>query len=112
MISFLAYLEPKLWLKKQKLIKNSTLTNIYLWYVMLILYVAITRQQIELESCSSPLQMGSLVIYMEKLKLGMSRFCLCLQNGRMFVHICLHLDAMSSSFGSQPIELISWLKVF
>jgi len=48
---FLSYPEPKLWLKNQKLGKNSTPTNADPGYILPILYMAKTCQQIELESC-------------------------------------------------------------
>jgi len=62
LIGFLAYLEPKLWLKSHKLVKNYTRTNADPGYIRPILYMAIIRQQIELESYSNPLQLGSLAV--------------------------------------------------
>jgi len=38
-----------------KLVKNSNPTKADPGYIIPILYMAITRQQIELETCSSPL---------------------------------------------------------
>ena len=55
LIDFLAYLEPKLWLKNQNFVKNYTPTNADHGYIIPILYMALTRQQIELEICSTPL---------------------------------------------------------
>jgi len=48
----LAYLEPK-WAKNQNLVKISALTNPNLGWITLIFYMAITRQQLDLESCSN-----------------------------------------------------------
>jgi len=55
LIGFLAYLEPKLWPKKQKLVNISTPANAKLWCITPILYMATTRMQTELERCSNPL---------------------------------------------------------
>jgi len=62
LIGFLAYLEPKPWHKKQKLAKMSTPTTANPGYITSrVLYMAITRQHIELETYSSPLQMGNVL---------------------------------------------------
>jgi len=50
---FLAYLEPKLLAKNQKVVQISTPTNANLGWIIPIFYMAITGQQIELESCSN-----------------------------------------------------------
>jgi len=56
LIGFLAYLEPKLWPKNQKVVKMSTHTNANLGCITPILHMAITHHQNMLESCSSPLK--------------------------------------------------------
>jgi len=55
LIGFLAYLEPKLWHKKQKVVKISTSTNANLGWITPMLYMPITRCQNMQESYSSPL---------------------------------------------------------
>jgi len=52
LIDFLPYLEPKLWAKKQNF---AAPTNASLGWITPTFYMAITRQQIELESCSTRL---------------------------------------------------------
>jgi len=52
---FPAYLKPKLWIKKQKLVKIYAPTNPNLGWNTPLLYMDSTRQRIELESCSNPL---------------------------------------------------------
>jgi len=54
--------------------------------------MVIPDQQIELESCSSPLQTGKSCSLDRKKGLSLGRQVFCLHNGRMFMHICLHLD--------------------
>jgi len=44
--------------KKTKLVKISAPTNPYLGWNTRLFWLAITRQRIELESCSNPLWMG------------------------------------------------------
>jgi len=56
LISFIAYLEPKLWHKNKRVVKISTTTNANLGLITPILYMAITLRQNMLESCSSPLK--------------------------------------------------------
>jgi len=58
---FLAYPEPKLWARKQKLVKISVPTNANLGWITPMFYMAITRQQLELESCSNLLWMGKVL---------------------------------------------------
>jgi len=75
--------------KNKKLGKNSTSTNADPGYIISILYRAITRRHIKLESCSNPLKMGK-VFWLARKKLfqfWMSFFCLCLHDGRMFMYI-------------------------
>jgi len=64
LIDFPAYLEPKLQVKNQNLAKMSVLTNLDLGWITSIFCMAITRQQIELESCSNPLSRSLLSIYL------------------------------------------------
>ena len=64
LIDFLAYLEPKLQVKNQNLAKMSVLTNLDLGWIAPIFCMAITRQHIELESCSNPLSRSLLSIYL------------------------------------------------
>jgi len=74
--------------KLKKLVKISTPTNANLGYITPILYLAITRQQLELESCSSPLQIGKVLFRLKKnLSLGCRVFCWCLYNYRMLWHV-------------------------
>jgi len=56
LIDFLAYLEAKLCYKKQKVVKISTPTNTNLGRITPSLYMAVTRRQNRLESCSNPLK--------------------------------------------------------
>jgi len=51
LMDVLAYLESKSWEKSQNLVKPSAPTNANLGWITSIFYMAITRQQIELESC-------------------------------------------------------------
>jgi len=53
LIGLLAYLEPQLWPNKQKSVKLSTPTNANPAYITSMLYMAITRQQLEQKSCSN-----------------------------------------------------------
>jgi len=55
-IDLLAYLEPKLWLKTQFLTKFKNFQKRHNLPSQCKLWPAITGQQIELESCSSPLK--------------------------------------------------------
>jgi len=55
LIGFLTYLEPRLWPQNQKLVKRYRSTNVEPGYITPILDMTITRQQLELESCSGPL---------------------------------------------------------
>jgi len=54
LIGFLAYLEPKLSPRIQKLVKISTSRNANLGCITPILYMAITCQQLELEELFKP----------------------------------------------------------
>jgi len=93
LIGFLAYLEPKYWLKKQILGKNySSPTKANPGYFLL---KVITQQQIERESCFQPSKNGESVAVGKKkfvsvLDVGffvvgdMMGVCLCI--------LCLHLD--------------------
>jgi len=56
LIGFPAFLEAKWWHKKLKVVKISTPGNGNLVWITASLYRAITRRQIRLESCSSPLK--------------------------------------------------------
>ena len=101
LIGFPAYLEAKWWHKKLKVVTISTPTNGNLVWITPNLYMAITRRQIRLESCSSPLKtsedFGSDCKKMFSLR---SRFFWwCLRNERMFMHICLHLDDVIIPWG-------------
>jgi len=59
---FLAYLEQKPWHKNQKLACISTPTSANPGYITSrLLYMAITRQQIELETCLNSLEMGNVL---------------------------------------------------
>jgi len=94
LIGFLTYLEPKLWHKNQEVVKISTPTNSTLGWITPSLYMAITRRQNRLESCSSPLKTREDVRFRLKKKFFSLRsraFCWCLHNERMFMHIFLHL---------------------
>jgi len=53
-----------------------------------------TRQRIELESCSNPLEWGESCSLQQKrifFQFGMSDFCLCLHDGIMFMDIRFEL---------------------
>jgi len=78
--------------QKAKIGKKSTSTNA--GYITPILYVAITCQQIELESWSSPLQMGKSCSLDTKknFKLVMLFFFYVYIMGGCLCEICLHLD--------------------
>jgi len=52
----LAYLEPKLWAKNQNLVKISAPRSPNLGWITSTFYMAITRQQLELERCSNTLK--------------------------------------------------------
>ena len=56
LIGFPSYLEAKWWHKKLKVVTISTPTNGNMFWITPSLYMAITRRQIRLESCSSPLK--------------------------------------------------------
>jgi len=56
LIGFPAYLEPKFWLRNPILDKNKNVAQKATWPFQTKLLPVITRQQIELESCSNPLK--------------------------------------------------------
>jgi len=62
LIVLLAYLEPKLWLKKQKLEKILLSQTLTLGILYPCQAMAIPCQQIKLESCSNPLKVLYFII--------------------------------------------------
>jgi len=110
LIDILAYLQPKLWAKKQNL-KISAPTNPNLGWLTPIFYMAITRQQLELESCSNPLKTREVLTEKNKLySVGCRPFWPCLHNHRMFWQACQNIGWRHHPVGvQQPSTKLYWI---